>query len=159
MISADGVGYVVFVQNDCDGDTDKKQHCHYHDKVFLPFVVESHKKYDPGWQEGDEITESMRGHCWQDGDIAQIQALVEEETIEQFNALKIDASKQNASRTGTEQAADLSAVFMLMNDLQKTTTCEDIDADLLPIKQTITNIFDGLTRDGILQDLGKKNQH
>jgi hypothetical protein len=56
--------------------------------------------------------------------------------------------KQNASRTGAEQAADLARVFPNMIALHRKVTLSNIDAELHPLKMALTREFDRLTRRG-----------
>ena len=72
----------------------------------------------------------MQVRQWQDGDMAQVAVLTDLLTINKYNKAKIGALKQNAARTGTEQAADNTHCFCIMNKLQQINTLENVDANL-----------------------------
>ena len=53
----------------------------------------------------------------------------------------ICANKQNAARSGTGQAADLTKTFKIMLLLQKSMLVTNVPVDNYPMKRLITNTF------------------
>eukprot|EP00978_Attheya_sp_CCMP212_P004819 scaffold10618_cov55-Attheya_sp.AAC.2 len=72
-----------------------------------------------------------------------------ERTLANFDTLRIIVNKQHATRTGTDQAADLTITFKIPNCLQHTVTVEE--QSRLPIKSNIKREFTRLATKGILR--------
>ena len=75
-----GKGSLVFIRNDSDRDKDKKRVRYYRDHVFFPFVDNLRRLYS-SWEPGMPVSEEMRVQSWCDGDNAQIQSIIDEESI------------------------------------------------------------------------------
>ena len=140
-------GWLVFMRGECG--MDKERYKTYRDKVFIPFVNASRSEFN-GWEEGDPITSDLQAISWCDGDLAQIENIVNEESLEIYKENKIMANKQNPARTGSEQAADLTKTFPIMQKLQKTYTCQKIPADRHPMKRRVSETFAKLKKEGKL---------
>jgi hypothetical protein len=142
-------GWLVFIRNDNDGEAEKKRYRFYRENVFIPFLNDIRKEYD-GWVEKSNIEDESTIISWQDGDFAQVATLTEDETLENFRALKVVLNKQNPARSATEQAADLAKVFKLIKQLVQTVTVADLPADQSPLKRAIAAQFQALTAQGKL---------
>ncbi len=62
-------------------------------------------------------------------------------SVELYVENKIIANKQNSTRSGVEQPADLTHVFKIIKKIQHTHTVRDIPVDRCPVKQVISNMF------------------
>jgi hypothetical protein len=142
-------GWLVFIRNDNDGESEKKRYRFYRENVFIPFLNDIRKEYD-GWVEKSTIEDESTIISWQDGDFAQVATLTEDETLENFRALKVVLNKQNPARSATEQAADLAKVFKLIKQLVQTVTIADLPADQSPLKRAIAAQFQALTAEAKL---------
>ena len=128
-------GMLVLMRGDTDGD---KRRCKiYRNDVLVPFVNSTRSLFDD-WSEGSAILDSQRAICWCDGDIQQISTIVADDSPALLAENKICANKQNAARTGTEQAADLTKTFKVMQSVQGTVTTTDVPCELHPLKRIIT---------------------
>eukprot|EP00978_Attheya_sp_CCMP212_P042288 scaffold255283_cov67-Attheya_sp.AAC.1 len=146
-IGAQGSGYLVFIRNDEDQDKDKKRVRFYRDKVLLPFINGLRRQFH-GWCEGTPLTDEDATVSWCDGDNAQIQSIISEDAVTIYDMYRITGMKQNAARTGTEQAADLARVFPAMIRAHRILSLIDTPADLNPLKLAISRqFFSQLTRD------------
>ena len=135
------------MRGDTDGD---KRRCKiYRNDVLVPFVNSTRSLFDD-WSEGSAILDSQRAICWCDGDIQQISTIVADDSPALLAENKICANKQNAARTGTEQAADLTKTFKIMQSVQGTITTTDVPCELHPLKRIITRKFQGLATDNRL---------
>jgi hypothetical protein len=114
----DAPGYVLFVCNDKDGETEKLKCRKYMDTIVFPFVDQVRKETD-GWDPTMELDSSMKFVLWCDGDLAQLDVLTDPEYVAKFKEKLIVACKQNAARTGVEQAADQANVFNKFHQAQK----------------------------------------
>ena len=68
-------------------------------------------------KKGTPLPEDMKAVSWCDGDLAQIENIVSQESLDLYKENMVCANKQNPARSGTEQAADLTNTFKLMNKL------------------------------------------
>ena len=100
----------------------------YKEEVFLPFVKNTRIEYGC-WIEGSPIAEDLKTVSWSDGDAKQVETIVSENSIDIYKENMIVANKQNAARSGTEQAADLTKTFKIMNLLQNKVTVSNIPCD------------------------------
>ena len=64
-----------------------------------------------------------------------------EESLEIYRNNKVVANKQNPQRIGTEQPADLTQIFPIMQRLQQVITVTDIPVDRHSMKRVISNAF------------------
>ena len=62
----------------------------------------------------------------------------------------ICANKQNAARSGVEQAADLTRTFKIMKRLQESVSCIHVPSTNNPLKRIMISKFEQLTRCGRL---------
>ena len=69
--------------------------------------------------------------------------MTHDSSMEADESLKIIANKQNAARTGMEQAADLSPIFKPLKKYHKTATTAD-SCPPLPLKTETTKVLDAL---------------
>ena len=69
------------------------------------------------------------------------------------------ACKQNAARSGVEQAADLTKVFKLMHKLQKTVTVSNVPVENHLLKNRISKSFKNLQEEGRLNIKSLKVAH
>ena len=136
-------GYLIFIR----GDGSKTPHMRrfaYQNLVYQDFIAEIRKnKY--GWVEGQPVPDYL--HCcrWADGALDQL--ATDRLMREHWDELKIDQLKQNAARTGTEQAADLMKTYSITraesnstsnyreDDEVKTDLQLDCEAELESLKQ------------------------
>ena len=98
----------------------------------------------PIWRKDTVIPADLQAVSCCDGDLAQIDNVVNEESLALYAEHKICACKQNAARSATEQAADLAKLFKIMQNLQQTVTVSDIPIDRHPLKRLLNNKFDTL---------------
>ena len=103
-----------------------------------------------GWNEGDTIPLDLMAVSWSDGDIAQIRNIVTPESLEVYRNNMITANKQNPQRTGTEQPADLTKCFPLLEYLQRGNSLENVPTERHPMKLLITAAFARLAKEGRL---------
>ena len=59
---------------------EKNRYKHYRDKVFLPFVESTHSDYT-NLEKGTVIPADLQAVSWCDGDLAQIDNVVNEESL------------------------------------------------------------------------------
>jgi hypothetical protein len=78
-------------------------------------------------------------------------------TVNMYKKLKITANKQSAARSATEQAADLSPIFKILHNLQKTTTSKDVKSGDCPYKDRILYIFSLARQQGLDLVPNKRN--
>ena len=138
-VGAQQHGYLLLMRG--DGQMDKDRYRYYRDNVFLPFVQETRIDYC-GWTKGSVIPDDLQGVSWCDGDLAQIDNIINEESLTLYCENMICACKQNAARSGTEQAADLTKTFKVMQSLQHTVTVSDVPIELHPLQRIINRKFD-----------------
>ena len=131
-------GTLLFTRG--DKDMDKNRYQIYRDEVLLPFIRTTRSEFG-GWTEGSPIPEDMKAVSWCDGDLAQIDNIISEESLQMYKENCVCANKQNAARSGTEQAADLTKTFKVMQNLQSTVSVSDIPIDRHPMKKLIHQIF------------------
>ena len=79
------------------------------------------------------VIEDMRVVSWCDGDNAQIKSIIQ--ATDTYNDNSIVAMKHNAARTGTEQGADLTKVFRLMQKFHSKATVSKKKKDLNLLKR------------------------
>jgi hypothetical protein len=72
----------------------------------------------------------------------------EAKRVAEYCEARIRTCKQNAARTGSEEATDLCRVFPVIKSLQKTTTLKDQRPT--PLKQLIKKAFEEVHKDGRL---------
>ena len=141
-------GYLCFMRG--DGKMDKNRYKNYRDKVFLPFVEATRSDY-ADLEKGTVIPADLQAVSWCDGDLAQIDNVVNEESLALYAEHKICACKQNAARSGTEQAADLAKTFKIMQNLQQTVTVSNVPIERHPLKRLLCKKFDSLMSEGRLR--------
>ena len=146
-------GYVIFMRG--EKGMDKKRYEMYRDNIFLPFVSQSRKEFD-GWMEGTAIPKYLKAVSWCDGDLAQVENIVSQSSLRSYKDHNICACKQNAARSGTEQAADLTKAFKLMHSLQKNVTVSDLASYTHPMKKIISQGLKSLN-DKVQLKTTKKN--
>ena len=104
----------------------------------MPFIQELHKAL--GWKVGQPVPDCMKAVSWFDGDIGQLQTMIDEAREALDDADKICRNKHSAASTGTQQPCDLSPVFKLLKQLQKRLTAKDDNA--CGLSQRISELFD-----------------
>ena len=60
---------------------DKERYRTYRDNVFIPFVNTSRNEYN-GWTDGNPITSDLCAISWYDGDLVQIEIIVNKKLSE-----------------------------------------------------------------------------
>jgi hypothetical protein len=118
--------------------------------VFLPFVRQSRTWFDK-WVPNTPIPDELSSVSWCDGDLAQIATIVEEDTMSIYSTEKICVNKQNAARSGTEQAADLTTTFKMLHKLQRKVSLADIYSDDHGLKFVVEHGFRNLAAQGKLR--------
>ena len=102
-----------------EGGSNKK-FIHYNDEVLLPFIRSIRKQL--GWffdPESDvPVPEYLKAVSWFDGDIGQLQTMIDEARQSLDEAEKIIRNKHTAATTAHTQPCDLSPVFRLMKKFQ-----------------------------------------
>lgn len=151
-------GYLVLMRGGSANEgADKKRYKYYRDNILLPFISETRKTYDQFDDTDDKnIPNNLTAAGWCDGDLAQIASIVND--IEKFCEHKVVANKQAASRSGTEQAADLTKCFKMIRKLQGVYTVSHLPAHLHPLKRAIQTAFDDLFREGQVRLLTLKRR-
>ena len=104
-------GTLLFMRE--DSGADRKRYQIYRDKVLLPLHKDLRTQFG-NWIAGTPIPEEQKVVSWCDGDLAQIDNIVSEDSLILYQENLICACKQNAARSGTEQWADLTKVFPMM---------------------------------------------
>ena len=117
-VTVDNKGYGILMFMRGDKGMDKRRYQVYRDEVLLPFIRETRKDFGD-WVEGTPIPEDLKAVSWCDGDLAQIDNIVSDESLSLYRENMVCANKKNAARSGTEQAADLTKTFKIMQALQK----------------------------------------
>ena len=100
-------------------EQEKERYSFFCDQVLLPFIENSRKEFSTNYEKGTQVPRHLKAVSWCDGDLAQIDNIVSRESISLYRENMIIACKQNAARSGVEQAADLTKVFKLMHRFQK----------------------------------------
>jgi hypothetical protein len=121
------VGYIVFMRStskDQSISSDQIFFEWYYEDVFRKFVANQRKLYDR-WEEGTTVEPELIAVSWNDGDIPQLAAHGEAKRLEEYCEARIRTCKQNAARTGSDQATDVCRVFLVIKLLQKKTTLKD----------------------------------
>ena len=148
-------GILMFMRG--ESGIDKDRYRIYRDEVLLPFLSKSREEFG-GWVKGTPIPQELKAVSWSDGDLAQIDNIVNEDSLHLYEQNLLCASKQNPARTGTEQQADITKVFKIMPALQKTITVSDIPIDLHPMKRLVSREIQKWTDQNRLKlKLTKKN--
>ena len=107
------------MRGDIDGD---KYRCKiYRNDVLVPFGNAKRLLFD-NWSEDNAILDTQRGICSCDVHMQQISTIVADDSPVLLAEHKLCANKQNAARTGIEQAIDLTKTFKIMQSLQRTVT-------------------------------------
>ena len=91
---------------------------------------------------GTPIPDELFACCWSDGDLAQVESVVGEDSLEIYKSLKITANKQNVAQTGIEQPCNLTLCFKMLKDLQQKITLKDVSEKLFPLKKRLKDLFD-----------------
>ena len=156
-VGAEQDGWLMFFRNDNDKMMDKNRYKIYRDEVFIPFVQKIRTVF-ADWVEGTPIPEDLFAVSWCDGDLAQIASIIDDDSVSLYNQHLIIANKQNAARSGTEQAADLGKQFKAMKGLEKSVTVSATPLERHPLKRSITKAFSKLQDEGrlYLKDTKKK---
>ena len=129
-----------------DVSYDKIAYTIYNVQVFLPFVAITRSEYD-GWQEGTPIPDNLQGISWKDGDYTQYTQITidsTEEYLQLYSENLMCVNTQNAARSGTEQAADLTKTFKIMPLLRKSMSLTNIPVDNHSMKRLVTGAFKDL---------------
>ena len=121
----------------------------YRDTILLPFIQQTRNEFH-GLKPGDFIPNELTAVCWCDGDLSQIQTIVQEQCLEIYRQHKIIANKQNPGRTGTEQPADLTKTFRLQKLLEHNFTLIDVPAERHPMKKSVSKALATLRSEGRL---------
>jgi hypothetical protein len=104
------------------------------------------------------IPDELSAVSWCDGDLAQVATIVEENALPIYVNEKICVNKQNAARSGTEQAADLTTTFKMLHKLQKKVSLQDVPGEDHPLKFVVANGFRDLAYQGKLRLRPNKTQ-
>ncbi|CAB9518460.1 hypothetical protein SEMRO_936_G222121.1 [Seminavis robusta] len=139
-VGRENSGFVVFVRNDGDKETDKVRYRHFIDDCLLPWIDEI--RVEEGWKRGTPIPDDLTAVAWCDGDIAQLATIADESTLSKYRDRKVHPYKQSAARSAAEQAADLSPKFKLEKAVGKATTSKNIPAAAHRFKSRICNTFE-----------------
>ena len=108
------IGVLMFMGG--DKDMDIKRYKAYRDKILIPIVQQIRKDFH-GWTDRDHIPSDLSAVSWSDGDLAQIENIINEELLAIYQANLITDCKQNPQQTGTEQLADLTKIFLIKQKL------------------------------------------
>ena len=133
-VGSKGFGILMFMRG--EKGIDKYRYEIYRDEVLIPFIKQSRMEFG-GWEEGTPIPEDMKAVSWCDGDLAQIENIINPESLQVYTENMICAAKQNAARSGTEQFADLTKTFKQMQYLQRTYSVSDVPIERHPMKRII----------------------
>ena len=114
----------------------KKRYQTYQDNMLLPFISKTWSEFG-GWVEGSPIPEDLRAVSWCDGDLAQIDNIVSNKSLQIYSTNTICANKQSAVRSGVEQPADLTKTFKIMHKLQSEVTVSHVLIKNHPLKRMI----------------------
>eukprot|EP00985_Skeletonema_marinoi_P012818 scaffold6265_cov120-Skeletonema_marinoi.AAC.10 len=100
----EGFGWLVFLRADRKNNTKEqeeavlsianKKFMHYNDKVLLPFIRSIREKL--GWKKGQQIPDYLKACSWFDGDIGQLQTMIDEAREALDEAEKICRNKHSA---------------------------------------------------------------
>jgi hypothetical protein len=131
------VGYICFVRSSGNNDLETKIAKEHNKRVRRPFI-EQLRKRNSGYVPGTEVPHHLTSVGWIDGEWGQLLATTNEENLDESVTLKLVDCKGNPARTGTEQAADLTPIFKVLNKLQKNTTLKDKDSPFKRLLQTTT---------------------
>ncbi len=150
----EGFGWLVFLRADRKNNKKdqeeaalsiaNKKFIHYNDEVLLPFIRSIREKL--GWKKGQPIRDYLNACSWFDGDIGQLQTMIDEAREALDEAEKICRNKHSAASTGRQQPADLSPVFKLIKAFQLNATAKDDVA--CGLSQTIDEYFSTILRAG-----------
>ena len=141
-------GTLLFMRG--DSGSDKKRYQIYRDKVLIPFVKKLRTEFGD-WMDGTPVPEEQRVVSWCDGDLAQIDNIVSEDSLAIYEGNLISTCKQNAARSGTEQWADLIKVFPNMQKAQKPISVSDVCVDLHHLKRLVSKELQNLSDVGKLK--------
>ena len=72
------------------------------------------------------IPEELKSVSWCDGDLAQIDNIINDNSLKNYKEKNISANKQNGSRPATEQAAGIAKVFKIMPAMEYKITVRNI---------------------------------
>ena len=151
------VGYLMLVRG--ERGIEKERYSFYRDQVLLPFIENSRKEFSTNYEKGTKVPRHLKAVSWCDGDLAQIDNIVSRESISLYRENMIIACKQNAARSGVEQAADLTKVFKLMHRFQKTVPVSNIPVENHPLKNWVSKSFKNLQEEGKLNLKGLQIAH
>ena len=106
-----GPGWLVFLRADkkekksSDAESEQKvlsiankKFIHYNDEVLVPFIRSIREKL--GWKNGQAIPDCLKACSWFDGDIGQLQTMIDEAREAMDDAEKIVRNKHSAASTG-----------------------------------------------------------
>ena len=112
-------GYIIFTRKNCK--TEEARHIFYDEHVLQEFVssIEQKNRLVSGIPKDAPRSYEDTVVSWRDGDIAQINALINSDRLKQSEKQYVTYMKQSASRSKDEQAADLSPVFKVIHQLNK----------------------------------------
>ena len=116
-------------------------------KCFYPLHIRSIRK-QLGWffdPESDvPVPEYLKAVSWFDGDIGQLQTMIDEARQSLDEAEKIIRNKHTAATTARTQPCDLSPVFRLMKKFQLNNSA--VDSTACGLAQTLDDYFTGYLR-------------
>ena len=105
-----GPGWLVFLRADkkekksSDAESEQKvlsiankKFIHYNDEVLVPFIRSIREKL--GWKNGQAIPDCLKARSWFDGDIGQLQTMIDEAREAMDDAEKIVRNKHSAAST------------------------------------------------------------
>ena len=142
-VGNDRPGFVFFMRGEYKMDV--RRYELYQQEILIPFINSTRNEYDSfEFKEGEPIPDRLTAVSWFDGDLCQIQNQVRSESIDLYKKNKIIACKQSASRSGTEQPADVSAVFPLLKKLSGEFTVSDLPVSSVPLKRVLLEQFKSL---------------
>ena len=79
---------------------DKKRYQIYRDEIHIPFIAQTRAYYGE-WRVGVPIPEELKAVSWCDGDLYQIDNIIDDTSLKKYKENNISANKQNAARSTT----------------------------------------------------------
>ena len=108
-------GRLMFMRGDIRQD--KHRYKEYRDHVLFPFIKKVREEVY-NWDSRTLIPDDLKAVSWCDGDLAQIDNIVSNESIDIYKENKAVANDQNSARLSTEQADGLARTFKTMQNIQ-----------------------------------------
>ena len=125
--NAKDVGYVVFMRGDTTG-AHKLVYKWYLEHVVQGFIHDRRQELMQAEFRctlPQTVPDAYKAVVWIDGEISAIGAVVPTESVQTWNALKIDVCKVPACMTGTAQALDVGPIFRCLKTLEKSINAND----------------------------------